>query len=92
MREVNETQAAKEWSKIEVILTEQEEMLIAQDFAKDRAKYIACWLLNINGAAQVKKEYAIYRAQVISWRQERVWKERTGARYDMHRGQYLAHI
>lgn len=90
MREVSERQAEKEWSSINVEISEHEQISIAEEFAKQHAKIIACWLTGHNGAATVKKHYSEYLRQVISWRQERIWKERTGARYDFHRGQYLA--
>jgi len=90
MREVTETQAAKEWSKIEVILSEQEEMLIAQDFAKDYSKDIALWLLEVNGANSVKKAFTAYRKRIIEWKQEREWKQRNLAQYDNFRCTYLA--
>ena len=90
MREVTETQAAKEWSIIEVVLTEQEEIFIAHDFAKDFAKSIALWLLQYNGADVVRKEYREYRSRRIEWRQESLWKETTGAQWDINRSTYIA--
>ena len=92
MREVNECQAVKEWSSIKVVLTEQEELLIAEDFANKRAKAIACWLTGYNTALTVKSLYQEYRKTVIGYRQEREWKEANGAQWDVHRGKFVAHI